>query len=110
MGVLCLLYLIAALRTNICLVIVLTCFVLAFGFLGASYFYAADGKASIAHNMTVGGGACAFVASMTAWYLWFTMILEAVDFPISLPVGDLSGMIKGKHEKELATHRAALAV
>ena len=110
MGVLCLLYLVAALRTNICLCLVLINFVFAFGFLGASYFYAADGKASTAHTMTVGGGACAFAASMIAWYLWFTMILEAVDFPISLPVGDLSGMIKGKHEKELAAHRATMAV
>lgn len=30
------------------------------------------------------------------------MILEAVDFPIALPVGDLSRFIKGRSEKAKA--------
>lgn len=36
---------------------------------------------------------------------WFSMILEAVDFPISLPVGDLSHFVKGKSEKLLKSQR-----
>jgi uncharacterized protein len=80
MGLLCLMYLICALRTNMCLVIILFNFVLAFGFLTTSYFYAADGRAAIAHSCPVGGGAIAFAASCVAWYLWSTMLLEAGDF------------------------------
>jgi hypothetical protein len=32
-------------------------------------------------------------------YLFVTQILEAVDFPISLPVGDLSTVILGKSQR-----------
>lgn len=34
--------------------------------------------------------------------LWFSMILDSVDFPIALPVGDLSKYIKGRAKKESA--------
>ena len=33
------------------------------------------------------------------WYILLVQLLEAVDFPITLPVGDLSKVIKGKTEK-----------
>lgn len=106
MGLLCLIYMVCALRTNICLVTILMFFVLAFGFLSASYFYAAAGHATISGTMTVGGGACAFAASMVAWYLWTSMLFEAVDFPVSLPVGDLSTHFKGKKDREAARQQA----
>ncbi|KAK6442178.1 hypothetical protein LTR95_001587 [Oleoguttula sp. CCFEE 5521] len=99
MAVLCLFYTIAALRTNICLVIILACFTITFPCLSAAYFYGAVGMATLSKSCRVVGAAFAFAASMVAWYLWFSMILEAVDFPISLPVGDLSKYIKGKSEK-----------
>lgn len=108
MGVLCTCYLIGAIRTNICLCIILCSFVFAFGFLSAAYFYSAAGHATTAHRLTVGGGGCVFVSLFPGWYLWLSMIFEAVDFPVSIPVGDLSTYIKGKHEKELAKRRAAL--
>ena len=108
MGLLCLFYLICAFRTNVCLVLILLNFVLAFGFLSAAYWYAADGHSEKSISMLEGGGATAFVASCVAWYLWLTMLLESVDFPIQLPVGDLSTVILGKHEKELKNRRAGL--
>ena len=43
-----------------------------------------------------GGGAIIFALSMAGWYLLTTQLLEAVDFPISLPVGDLSTIVPGK--------------
>ena len=36
---------------------------------------------------------------MMVWYLLLVQLLEAVDFPITLPVGDLSQIIKGKSER-----------
>ena len=99
MAVLCFLYMIAALRTNICLVIVLFCFCITFPCLTASYFYAANGMLAIAKTTRVVGGAFSFIASMVAWYLWFSLILESVDFPVTLPVGDLSKYVKGKSDK-----------
>ena len=102
MGVLCFIYMVCALRTNVCLVLILMLFVIAFGFLSSSYFYAAAGHAAISHTCTVGGGACAFTASMVAWYLWTSMMFESVDFPVSLPVGDLSTHFKGKKDRAAA--------
>lgn len=68
MAVLCLFYAIAALRTNICLVLILVCFTITFPCLAASYFYAADGVGP-ATACRIAGGAFAFIASMVAWYL-----------------------------------------
>lgn len=36
---------------------------------------------------------------MMIWYLLAVQLLEAVDFPITLPVGDLSKLIRGKKER-----------
>lgn len=99
MAVLCFFYMIAALRTNVCLVGILFCFVLTFPLLAASYFYAGAGHMSASTNCRIAGGATGFIASMIGWWLWFSMILEAVDWPFSLPVGDLSHLIKGRSEK-----------
>ncbi|CAK4031258.1 GPR1 FUN34 -class plasma membrane [Lecanosticta acicola] len=99
MAVLCLLYTIAALRTNLCLVAILFCFTITFPCLAASYFYGADGLASMSSTTRIVGAAFAFVASMIGWYLWFSLILEAVDFPVVLPVGDLTKYVKGRSEK-----------
>lgn len=40
------------------------------------------------------GGACAFVAAMCGWYLFFALMLASVNFPIQLPVGDLSHIFR----------------
>lgn len=36
---------------------------------------------------------------MVVWYLLAIQLFEAVDFPFVLPVGDLSGLIKGRQER-----------
>jgi hypothetical protein len=41
---------------------------------------------------------------MMVWYLLAVQLLEAVDFPLTLPVGDLSQHIKGK--RDLAAKKA----
>lgn len=107
MGMLCLFYMIAALRTNICLVLILLCFVVTFPCLAASYFYAARGMMAISVTTRIAGGALAFAASIIAWYLWFSMILESVDFPIVLPVGDLTKYFKGRAERQKSEREMA---
>jgi uncharacterized protein len=32
---------------------------------------------------------------MAGWYVFFAIMLAAIDFPFGLPVGDLSTVIKG---------------
>lgn len=36
---------------------------------------------------------------MAGWYLLTAIMLGIVDFPIQLPVGDLSSIIKGRSER-----------
>lgn len=59
MAALCLLYMIAALRTNICLVAILFCFTMTFPCLTASYFYAANGLLTLSRTTRVAGAAFA---------------------------------------------------
>ena len=92
-------YTVAALRTNICLVLILFVFDIAFPLLTASYWYAAEGQAANAAACQKDGGGLAFVGGLIGWYLFTSLVLEGVDFPFSLPVGDLSQVIKGKSEK-----------
>lgn len=47
-------------------------------------------------------GACAFVTCMAGWYLIFAILLASLDFPLDLPVGDLSRVIRGKSEMSRA--------
>lgn len=98
-GVLCLIYLVCSLRTNIAFVIIFFTLVLAFGLLTGTYFYNAQGKTALAGRLLVAAGACAFVTCVSGWWIFLGLMLAAVDFPIQLPVGDLSRFIKGASDR-----------
>lgn len=102
MGLLCLVYLVAALRTNMIFVIIFFTLVLAFSFLAGSFWQTAQNNTVVAAQLLTGGGACAFAVCAFGWYLFFVQVLAAVDFPLALPVGDLSTMIKGASERKRA--------
>lgn len=44
-------------------------------------------------------GAFNFALCLPIWHIFIAQILDAVDFPFSLPVGDLSTVILGKNQK-----------
>jgi hypothetical protein len=46
-------------------------------------------------------GAFAFALSLCVWYLLLVQMFEAVDFPINLPVDDLSVITPGRSIKAL---------
>jgi succinate-acetate transporter protein len=99
MGMICFIFLICATRTNIVFVVIFLSLILNFSLLvGARFALAADfsGNAAIANRCTVGAGACAFVTCMAGWYLLTAIMLAIVDYPIQIPVGDLSTVIKGR--------------
>ena len=98
MGVLCFVYLIVALRTNIIFVMIFATLVAAFGCLSKVYFD--GGKGIVNVTCTKAAGGLTFVTCLLGWYLFFVQLLAAVDFPLNLPVGDLSGMIKGASERQ----------
>jgi len=99
-GVLCLVYMICALRTNMVFVGIFFTLVLAFGFLTGGYFYNAQGRTALAGKLIIGGGACAFVTCILGWWIFAAILLASLDFPFGLPVGDLSTMIKSASEKK----------
>lgn len=43
---------------------------------------------------------------MAGWYLLFVILLDSLDFPLSLPVGDLSNFIKAKSARMAAKKEA----
>ena len=97
MCILCFVYLIVALRTNIVFVLIFATLVPAFALLAAVFFATAQGVD--ATTMQTAAGALTFVTCLLGWYLFFVQLLAAVDFPLNLPVGDLSGFIKGASER-----------
>lgn len=97
MGVLCFIYFIVSLRTNIIFALIFLLLVPSFGCLTAVFFYGALGEAAPTLQLTA--GALTFVICLLGWYLFFVQLLAAVDFPLNLPVGDLSRFIKGASER-----------
>ena len=91
----------------------------AFSFLTAAFWYNAKGKAALAATMQLAGASFIFVTDILGWYLFFALMLAAIDFPVQLPgelayfngtchllilhiVGDLSRRIKGASERSNA--------
>lgn len=102
MGVLTFVFLICSLRTNVVFVTIFFSLMFCFFMLTAAFWaLAADivGNATLANRLIVGGGAFGFITCMAGWYILLAVLLAIVDFPIQIPVGDLSTVIKGKSEK-----------
>jgi len=97
MAVLCFFYMILAIRTNLCFLALFTLMVPGFACLAAYFWKAAEGISS--PHLAHAAGGIMFTVSLVVWYLFFAQLLEAVDFPISLPVFDLSRFIKGASDK-----------
>ncbi|KAI1501736.1 GPR1/FUN34/YaaH-class plasma membrane protein [Biscogniauxia marginata] len=98
MLLLCLVFLICSVRTNVVFVIVFISLTMTFGFVTGAYWALASdyaGNAAFANRLLVGAGACAFVATAAGWWDLLAILLASVDFPITIPVGDLSTRIPG---------------
>ncbi|KAJ5471013.1 hypothetical protein N7530_008370 [Penicillium desertorum] len=102
-NLLCFFYLICAFRTNLVLVYILFTVVIGVGLINADYWYLAMKETALAEKLQVGGGAVLFAACLGGWYLLFSLLLESVDFPLRLPVGDLSSHVPGLSQLEKAS-------
>lgn len=105
MGVLCFLYMILALRTNLVFFLIFLFLVPAFSLLANAFFmnasnYAAN-QSAVATQLKA-AGALAFVVCILGWYIWMAIMLAALDFPFQLPVVDLSRFVKGASERKKA--------
>lgn len=103
MGVLCFVYLICSLRTNIVFFMIFLGLIPTFCCLAGSFWHGAQGDAATALKLQHAGGGFAFAVCLLGWYLFIVLLLAAVDFPLDLPVGDLSRVIKGASEKKKAS-------
>src|SRR5271163_1991422 len=102
MGVLCFIYLICALRTNIVFCLLFALLIPAFTCLGAALWKIAEATPTAFAESTKlihASGALGFAVALLGWYLLIVQLLASVDFPVNLPVGDLSRFIKGASEK-----------
>jgi len=112
MGFLCLIYLLCSLRTNIVFVVIFFTLVLNFALLSGVYWQLANAyavgattpeganKIALAGRLQIAAGACGFASSMAGWWIFFAIMLAALDFPFQVPVGDLSTMITGYSERK----------
>lgn len=116
MGVLCFIYLICSLRTNVVFVVIFFTLVIAFGLLAGAYWQLANAfgnpaltasRLALAGRLQKAAGGVTFVTCMAGWWIFFAIMLAALDFPFQIPVGDLSTMIKGFSEKQKAKENMA---
>ncbi|GJC78423.1 protein alcS [Colletotrichum liriopes] len=102
MAMICVVFLVCSLRTNVVFFIIFLTLVAAFILITAAYWFLAmdyTGNAAGAAKLLQAAGASAFVTCMAGWWLIFAILLASLDFPLELPVGDLSRVIRGKSEK-----------
>ncbi|KAJ5099221.1 GPR1/FUN34/YaaH-class plasma membrane protein [Penicillium argentinense] len=92
MALLMFIYTICASRTNVVYVVIFTSLVVVFSLLAAAYWKLGAGDEVLGNRLTVGGGAALFLASVLGFYLLTAQLLDSVGFPLTLPVGDLSGL------------------
>ncbi|KAJ5511717.1 hypothetical protein N7453_003820 [Penicillium expansum] len=98
-NILCFFYLICSLRTNFVLVYILFTVVIGVGLIIADYWYLAMKETALAEKFQIGGGAVLFAACLGGWYLLLSLLLESVEFPLQLPVGDLSRHVPSQLKK-----------
>jgi hypothetical protein len=85
MGVLCLIYMVCALRTNLVFVGIFASLVPAFGCLTGAYWHLAQGNVSTATTLLVAAGAITFITDILGWWIFFAILLASLDFPFQLP-------------------------
>lgn len=85
MSLLCLVYLVCSIRTNLIFFLIFFTLVPAFALLAGAYFNAAKGNAGTAAKCQEAGGAFAFVTCLLGWYILMAIMLASVDFPFDLP-------------------------
>ncbi|KAK3722124.1 hypothetical protein LTR37_002557 [Vermiconidia calcicola] len=98
--ILTLFYLIASLRTNIVLVIMFFFVDMAFLMMTSAYWI---GGVAVSGRLQTAAGAFLFIFCLFGWYLFLSLILRALDFPWTLPLGDMSDKFPsaaGRKEKE----------
>ena len=64
-----------------------------FAVLTGAYWNIALGNADLANSLQFVAGMFGLLASGAGWWIFFAQMLSSVDFPLQIPVGDISHMI-----------------
>lgn len=99
MALITLYFTICSVRTNVILVIIFFFITLAFLLLTGTYWVMAEGKTDEASKLQTASGAIVFVFCIFTWYLELHLMLQSVDFPVNVPVFDLSSKIPGATDR-----------
>ncbi|KAF7192926.1 Protein alcS [Pseudocercospora fuligena] len=94
-AILCFIFCIAAARTNALYMVLMILLVPTFSCLAASFWQYAEGNMDAGLKLQHAGGGLGFAISLGGWYLFAAMIFASVDFPIPLPIFDLSTIVPG---------------
>jgi len=73
--------------------------------LTGAYWKLGEGDAYTAGKLETAAGAFTFTFCMFGWYLLISILLQSLEFPISLPVFDLSKYLMKKRELRKSTKR-----
>ncbi|KAK4076431.1 hypothetical protein H0G86_001580 [Trichoderma simmonsii] len=92
-AVLVAIYTICATRLNVVFVCLFFTLTLALICLAVSYWCIAHGNDVVGGRLSKTGGALTFVVCFLAWYYLIGLMLDAVNFPLRVPVGDLTGRL-----------------
>jgi len=100
MGMVSLIFFICSLRTNVVFIVIFASLVCTFSLLAAAFWQLANGNAPFAMKLQIAGGAFGFITSMAGWWILLAQMLASVDFPLAIPLGDTSTLIKGASQRK----------
>lgn len=95
MGLINLYFLICSVRTNVCLFLIFFFLEAALLLLAGTYWLLAEGNDAGAGRVQIAAGACTFAFCVLGWYVELHLMLLSVDFPINVPMYDLSTVVPG---------------
>jgi hypothetical protein len=112
MAIMCFIYLICSIRTNVFFVILFMCLVVGFSCLAGQYWQGAKGNIAMAGTLQKTAGAFLFVVCACGWWLFFAQMLAALDFPFQIPGKRSSGLYRHNTNisAQLATFQACSRV
>ncbi|KAI0532862.1 GPR1/FUN34/yaaH family-domain-containing protein [Xylaria digitata] len=99
MILLCTVLTVASIRTNVVFFLLLLLLVPTFGSLSASFFAVAHGLPERAKTLQHVGAGLLFAVSLLGWYLFLASVLLSVEFPLMLPLGDLSTIVPPRKDE-----------
>ncbi|KAI0454038.1 hypothetical protein F5B21DRAFT_477207 [Xylaria acuta] len=99
MTLLCAVFTVASVRTNVVLFLILLLLVPTFGCLSASFFAVAHDLPMRAKTLQHVGAGLLLAVSFLGWYIFLALVLLSVEFPFMLPLGDLSTLIPPRKDE-----------